>query len=325
MKKNDDNYREKDMSDMVVKTHKLNMAIQNLTLFEIKLLSLAIVDARESNTGLSADKPLYITALRFAEVMGTDSSDAYKELKKAEQSLFERRFTFLSDRNNEVHSRWISQAEYHKGEGAISIILTPAVVNEITRIDGAEQFFSQYAIGQIASLSSVYSVRLYELLNQWRTASKANFELGLFREQMGVGVNEYKKMGDFKRRVLDSAVKEINKKTDIDVSYTQEKRGRKIIGFKFHIKTKSIKKTETPKPNRDPHNSDMFTIDNLTDAQLARITRCPQFIRDFSDLISPTSYVNKDMRAWSDEFVDRIKENHEPFNKKRPIREYLIY
>lgn len=329
MKNNDDyhdNYREKHMGEMVVKTHKLNMAIQNLTLFEIKLLSLAIVDARESNTGLSADKPLYITALRFSEMMGIDSSDAYKELKKAEQTLFERRFTFLSDRNNEVHSRWISQAEYHRGEGAISIILTPAVVNEITRINGAEEFFSQYAIEQIANLSSVYSVRLYELVNQWRKAGKAYFELELFRAQMGVPVNEYKAMGDFKKRVLDNAVEEINKKTDLDVSYTQKKRGRTIIGFTFNVRVKPAKKIQPPAaPSRDPHNADMFTIDNLTDAQLVRITISPQFIRDFSDQIAPTDAINKDMNAWSTEFVKRIKQDPTPFNKKRPIKEYLNY
>ncbi len=51
----------------------------------------------------------------------------------------------------------------------------------------------------------------------------------------------------------------------------------------------------------------MFTLDRLSDAQLARITRSPQFIKDFSNLISSTSPINKDMSAWSVEFIDRIK------------------
>lgn len=58
----------------------------------------------------------------------------------------------------------------------------------------------------------------------------------------------------------------------------------------------------------------MFTIDRLSDAQLARIMRSPQFTKDFSNLISPTSLINKDMSAWSVEFVGRIKQNHEQFN-----------
>ena len=34
------------------------------------------------------------------------------------------------------------------------------------------------------------------------------------------------------------AVQEINEKTDLTVSYTQEKRGRTITGFKFTVRRK---------------------------------------------------------------------------------------
>ncbi len=53
-------------SDLVVKSNRLNMAIQNLSLSEVRILQLAIVDARETGNGLSLDKPLNISALRYA-------------------------------------------------------------------------------------------------------------------------------------------------------------------------------------------------------------------------------------------------------------------
>ena len=56
---------------------------------------------------------------------------------------------------------------------------------------------------------------------------------------MGLGDNEYNRMCDFKRRILDMAVQEINEKTDLTVSYTQEKRGRTITGFKFTVRRKT--------------------------------------------------------------------------------------
>ena len=46
-----------DKTDLVVKSNRLNMAIQNLTLPEIRLVQLAIVDARETGTGLNTDTP----------------------------------------------------------------------------------------------------------------------------------------------------------------------------------------------------------------------------------------------------------------------------
>ena len=95
-------------------------------------------------------------------------------------------------------------------------------------------------------------MRLYELLIQWKTAVKTPvFELSLFRGQMGLGDNEYNRMCDFKRRILDMAVQEINEKTDLTVSYTQEKRARTITGFKFTVRTKD-KPKDVITHQRDP-------------------------------------------------------------------------
>lgn len=313
------------MADEVVKTNRLNMAIQNLSLAEIRLMQLAIIDARETQTGISADTPLIISALRYAKAFDVDRSTAYQVLKSAENTLFERRFSFLDERNLKIKSRWVSQAVYIPDHGIIEIMLTPAVVNEVTRIDGKPNPFTRFLLEHTAMLNSVYSVRLYELLIQHRTNPKTpTFDLETFRGQLGLGVNEYKRMSDFKRRVLDSAVKEINEKTDLKISYIQKKNKSTITGFEFKIKSKAKAKAFSNKaPNAD--NADVYTIENLSDAQLSRITRSPQFIKDFSDLISPTSAINKDMEAWSIEFVKRIKKDHEKFNKKRPIKNYLKY
>ncbi|MGP4714975.1 MULTISPECIES: replication initiation protein RepM [unclassified Psychrobacter] len=313
--------------ELIVKTNRLNTAIQNLTLAEIRLIQLAIIDSRDKNEGLSADKPLSIEAMRYADAFGTTRQGAYDVLKKAEENLFERRFTFLDEKDgNPVKSRWISQAKYKHDEGTIEIIFTPAVINEITRINGVEQFFTKYTLEQTSSLNSMYSVRLYELLIQWREAKKTPiFDLAVFRGQMGVVDGEYERMCDFKTGVLHKAVKEINKSTDIKVSYSQVKKGRTITGFTFTVHEKPQDKPNKAIKQRDPDNGDMFTIDGLSDAQLGRITRNPKFCQDFGHMVSSTSPINQDMNLWSKEFIERIKKDHEPFNKKRPIREYLDY
>lgn len=309
--------------DKVVKTNRLNTCIQNLSLAELRLMQLAIVDAREKQQGITADKPLFISALRYAERFDVEKHTAYEVLKQIEKTLFDRRFTFVNDRQNEVKSRWISQVEYHKGEGGISIIFTPAVVNEITRINGFERAFTEYLLEQTALLNSVYSVRLYELLIQWKNKTQ-KFELELFREQLGLGVNEYKRMSDFKRRVLKPAISEINDKTDIEVSYADIKNGRNIIGFEITNKQKPQPKKDKDKDDIKAQNGDLFTIDGLSDAQLARITRSPYFIKDYSRRISPNSDMNKDMSLWTAHFVQELKKDASKFNK-RPIKDYLDY
>ena len=253
--------------DLVVKTNRLNQAFQVLTLAELHIVQLAIVDARETGTGLNTDTPLRIDARRYAEVFNTTRQNAYHRMKEAEDSLFNRRFSFYDDDGKLVKSRWIQQVRYLDDEGAIELVFTLAVVQGISRIDGVKEFFTQYLLSQTAQLNSVYSARLYELLIQWRSTGKVPIiDLGDFREQLGIGINEYQRMHHFKARVLEPAIKEINEKTDIKAEYEQHKKGRVISGFSFKFKKKPQPKSEKSLDSkRDPNTPDLFI--KMTDAQ----------------------------------------------------------
>ena len=56
------------------KTNRLNQAFQVLTLAELHIVQLAIVDARETGTGFNSDTPLRLDALRYAEAFWHNSS-----------------------------------------------------------------------------------------------------------------------------------------------------------------------------------------------------------------------------------------------------------
>ena len=302
-------------TDLVVKTNQLNSAVQNLSLPELRIIQLAIVDARETGKGLDTKTPLRIDAMRYAQAFDTTRQNAYILMKQSEETLFNRRFTYFDREKKPIKSRWLQDVRYLDDEGAIEVCFTRLVVECITRLDGAEQFFTQYMLSQTANLSSVYSVRLYELLIQWKTAVKTPvFELSLFRGQMGLNDDEYKDMSNFKKRVLDLAINEINEKTDLTVSYTQEKRGRTISGFKFTVRAKDVNN------QRDPNTIDAFTgrtdtesknipswqLKGLSDAQIKKIGVYKQeFIDANTSKISPN-----DRRGY-----DEIFESWEPLLK----------
>jgi plasmid replication initiation protein len=104
--------------------------------------------------------------------------------------------------------------------------------------------FTHYTLEQIADLTSVHAVRLYELLIAWRSTGKTPvIEVADLRQRLGIEPNEYQRMTDLKRRVLDFAVKQINEHTDITVSYQQHKRGRCISGFEFRLRLKKPAET----------------------------------------------------------------------------------
>ncbi len=236
------------MKDLVVKSNKLVQALQKLSLSETRIIQLAIVDARETGKGLDPNEPLEVNAARYAQAFNVSNDAAYLTLIEAEDSIFKRQFTLINDDGTLTKSRWLQDANYRKGEGRILVTLTRVVIEHVTQINGIEQYFTSYYLKQTANLSSVYAVRLYELLMQWKSVGKTPlYELEKFREQLGIGVNEYPRMEPFKRRVLHVAIDQINDYSDIIVKYTQHKDGRSISGFSFNFEHKK-KKTIDVKP-----------------------------------------------------------------------------
>lgn len=53
------------------------------------------------------------------------------------------------------------------------------------------------------------------------------------RELLHVEASQYPLMAEFKRRVLDAPIREINKRTQYRLRYEPTKMGRKITGFTF--------------------------------------------------------------------------------------------
>ncbi len=252
------------MADLVVKSNKLVQALQTLTLSETRLLQLAIVDARETGQGLSTEEPLELNAIRYATAFNVSPDAAYLALVEAEDSLFKRQFTITNEDGTLTKSRWIQDANYRKGEGRILVTLTRVVIEHVTKIDGFEQYFTSYHLKKTSDFKSVYAVRLYELLMQWKSVGKTPmYELNKFRSQLGIGVNEYDRMEAFKRRVLDIAIKQINEFSDITVKYEQHKKGRAISGFSFTFKQKKTNLPITDK--RAPNTIDIFS--KMTDSQ----------------------------------------------------------
>ncbi len=83
-----------------------------------------------------------------------------------------------------------------------------------------------------------------------------------FRFMLDLGTR-YKQFNDLLKRVIEPSVDEINEQSDLKVTATPQKTGRKFTHIKFTIKQKQKPKTLDPK--RDPNTPDFFI--KMTDAQ----------------------------------------------------------
>ena len=252
-------------NELVVKDNVLINASYNLEVTEQRLILLAIINARQTGNGITADSKLEIHASEYASYFDVSNEGAYWALKNAVLNLFERQFSFKEeDRKGNigtVKSRWVSRIKYIDTTATLEITFAPDVVPLITRL---EKHFTSYQLKQVTQLKSKYAIRLYELLIAWREVGKIpQIELTEFRDKLGIEADEYMRMSDFKIRVLEPSIKQINEHTDITVTYEQHKKGRLISGFSFKLKQKQqAKKIQA---DRDPNTADLFT--RMTDAQ----------------------------------------------------------
>ena len=258
--------------ELIVKDNALINASYSLELTEQRIILLAILKARENKT--PHNQELIVTAQSYITAFNVHRNTAYKTLKTACDNLFDRRFSYqrYSDKGKveQVKSRWVQSVVYAESDSYIKIKFADEVLPLITML---EKHFTSYELQQVASLKSVHAIRLYELLIQYRTVGKVEINISDLRLKLGINESEYPRMDNFKARVLDIGIQQINEHSDITAKYEQVKTGRTITGFKFLFKQKAKDKATAKQLERDKNTGDLFSIDGLSDKQIAVFSR----------------------------------------------------
>lgn len=290
------------MPKIIVKDNVLIQASYTLDTVEQRLILLAIAEARETGKGITENSLLEVHASSYINTFGVEKHTAYTVLKNASKSLFDRYVTYhdvnpKTGRDRSFHCRWVDKIGYEQQSGVVFLRFTQDIAPLITRL---EEHFTKYELQQVAHLTSSYAIRLYELIIQWRSASKTPIlSLDIFRNQMGVEQGQYKTMSNFKKFVLDFAVQQINEHTDITIKYEQHKIGRTITGFSFTFeekekpskvvkeKSKPIQKTAEPKASV---NNTWNTPENSMFKSL--YAKCPTLTKQYVEKLAKKKNMN---------------------------------
>ena len=281
------------MPKIVVKDNVLIQASYTLDTVEQRLILLAIAEARETGQGITENSLLEVHASSYINTFGVEKHTAYTVLKNASKSLFDRYVTYhdinpKTGRDRSFHCRWVDKIGYEQQSGIVFLRFTQDIVPLITRL---EEHFTKYELQQVAHLTSAYAIRLYELIIQWRSASKTPIlPLDIFRNQIGVEQGQYKTMSNFKKFVLDFAVQQINEHTDITIQYEQHKSGRAITGFSFAFEKKEKKKKvvkeklkPTKKAAKPSHNTWNTPENNMFKSLYAK---CPTLTKQYVEKLA---------------------------------------
>lgn len=269
----------KDIYDAdVVSTEIVNFKKSNILIsskYKSSVLENKILAVAMSQVKIQEGRPIAkISVKNFQEKMNANKGSFYTQMKRAAKSMSGRQM-FIEDKENNSFMliNLIGKVEYNNGD--ITIKFEPDLTEYLVDL---QKNYTTLNIEMMMSLDTQYGFRIYELLKSKAYAPKGIRDTGKYKIVFGVSelkvtigiVNtqtdavrralqnknpdfdnivenvaiekSFKSWFDFKRRVLDPAIEEINNKTDLYVEYVPIGRGKggKIKEIEFYVTKKEI-------------------------------------------------------------------------------------
>lgn len=224
----------KDKKSLVIQSNTLIEQPYKLNAKEQIFLRWVISKIQPNDTDF---KLLRLKVSDFMKMLGIKNGNEYTNIKKMTAELKSKGF-IIKNNNKELQTNWFASVEYFDNDGIVELEFSIKMKPYLLQL---QERFTSYEFGNICDMRGQYSFKLYDLLRQYATTSHKSRKFSIIdlRYQLAIDENEYNLYGDFKRRVLDYSVKEINQNTDIIADYIEEKEGKRVVGLLFKICFKS--------------------------------------------------------------------------------------
>ena len=172
-----------------------------------------------------------LTAKEHAKKFNLNVDNSYRYLKKSCDKLMEKTLRIdSSDGKQTLKINVCSSAKYDMAEGQITIKFTDDIMPYLAQV---KEKFLLYNIKEIANFGSLYTTRLYELLQEYKTTGWMEKSIEDLRKIFSVE-NKFKLYADLKRKTFGHACKEINHiYPNTDLQFEEKKAGRKVVAIKF--------------------------------------------------------------------------------------------
>nr|WP_243153147.1 replication initiation protein [Clostridium botulinum] len=181
-----------------------------------------------------------ISVEKYKSLYETDTSNIYRDLKKATKKLEGKGFRIIDkDTKEEIFYPWFSKIHYIPREGKINVNIDMDFKKILYEVRKKIYYDIKYTL----NFNSSYSQKIYYYLKSfedtgWRIDVLEDLQYKLECPKT------YYNFSNFKKFVLDVAQKEINEKSDIFFNYDLKKKGKKVTHIKFNIYNKKKMKEE---------------------------------------------------------------------------------
>lgn len=185
----------------------------------------------------------------FCRCCGLDSDNGnnYRRLKQEIRKLSNKSewVEVFGDPDVEVLVRLISKAWFYPRSGKVKIKLDedikPYILALRERWEDKGELYTSFSLLYTLPMRSLYSIRLYELLKSWSSAELSESQGRYWRidDLQKLLGSHYVRFQDFRRKVIEVSLKEINEFSDISVQYEPVKEGRSYKYINFYISNKT--------------------------------------------------------------------------------------
>lgn len=220
------------------KSNELSMAKlnQGLTLNQMQLLAFAIYSTQQDGKTefIKSDFERKFNLQKYQTKHAYEDSGEILNLKVSTQDLENEKFKYWNA---------FSSMEYDKGHFIFE--WNPKMIPHILEL---KEKYVTTDLTITSKFKSGFSWTLYDFLKAhygfWHKLVSKEHLMKLFGVE---NRKTYQNTAQFKRGVLDVAIAEINKYTELEVRYQEEKKGRSIVGFDLIWSTGENQKSATKK------------------------------------------------------------------------------
>lgn len=219
----------------VVKANEIiQKARYDLTITELKALAYILSKIKPNDTELQEHT---FSIKDYCQVCGIDftSGKHYENTKKNLKSLRDKSFWIMDENGNETTVSWLGKVRISKGSGKITVKLDEDMQKYVI---GLFDNYTQYELLSTLPMKSAYSFRIYELLKSYAFTKRHTFDIDDLKAKLMA--TNYVNFKDFRKKVLEVAIREINLYTDLEVSWETITKGKKVIQVKFNINQRNV-------------------------------------------------------------------------------------
>jgi plasmid replication initiation protein len=204
-----------------------------LSLVQRKIANALLFNAYDE---MLAKEEHQISIRTLCNLIGYDSND-YKTIKKALINLLSTVIEWNLVDGSRLDSEGIWNASSIIADASIDgAICTYSYSNKMKKLLYSPELYGRLNMVVQAKFQSTYGLALYENCIRYQNIDQTPwFDISQFRKLMGIEEGKYLIFRDFKRRVLDKAIEEVNKYSSLRVSTKIQKSKRQVVAIQFHI------------------------------------------------------------------------------------------